>query len=194
MNTGAEFVMKHMILLLCIVVLLSGCEKKTDAMDLALQFRQTILSSEACAFDAKITADYGNTCYEFCMNCVLQKDGSLIFTVNEPQSINGISGEIGEMGGQLKFDDVALAFPLLADEQLSPICGPWILMKTLRNGFITSAGIVDQKTRLIIEDSYQEDTLTTHIWLQEGMEPLWGEIYHNGYRILTIQLENFEIL
>lgn len=186
--------MKRMICMMCMMIFLTGCQKPTNAMDVALQFRQNLNAGTACVFDVKITADYGKTCYAFMLNCEAEKDGSLTFNVTAPETISGIMGSISEKGGQLTFDDSALAFPLLADEQLSPISAPWIFIKSMRGGFITSAGMVDNQVRLIMEDSFQGDTLTVHTWLDANNMPILAEIYHNGYRILTLEMENFQIL
>ena len=44
------------------------------------------------------------------------------------------TGKLTGEGGELIFDETALYFELLAEEQLSPNCAPWILVKTLRKG------------------------------------------------------------
>ena len=186
--------MRRMICLICMMVFLVGCNKASNAMDLALQLRQELNGAEGCKFDVRITADYGTSCYTFLINCQWGKDGSIDFTVTAPDSISGITGSLTDEGAKLTFDDVALAFPMLADGQLSPISAPWIMMRALRSGFISSAGHVDGKVRLIVDDIYQEDPLSVHIWLDGANVPMLAEIYHNGYRILTMELENFQIL
>ena len=176
------------------VIFLAGCNNHIDVMDTALQLRQDLNVANGCRFDVRITADYGNNCYTFLLNCEAGSNDTLDFTVTAPESIRSITGSISNKGGQLTFDDAALAFPLLADDQLSPVSAPWIFLKSLRSGYITSAGSVDDQVRLILEDSFQGDTLTIHIWLDIYNQPILAEIYHNGYRILTMEVENFQIL
>lgn len=186
--------MKQLICLICILVMLTGCNKTTDAMDVAMQFRQELNTAASCSFDAKITADYGNTCYTFLLNCETGNSGTLKFAVAAPESIRDITGSVSDAGGQLTFDDAALSFPLLADQQLSPISAPWILLKALRGGYISSAGTVNDQVRLIVEDSFEKDPLTIHIWLDADNNPVLGEIYHDGYRILAVEVENFQFM
>ena len=160
----------------------------------ALALRATLLQASGCVLDVEITADYGNKTYTFAMGCKFDAHGNLFFTVLSPESIEGITGTIDTEGGSLRFDDTALAFPLLADEKLSPVSAPWILMKTLRSGFITSAGTDGETTRLIIDETYEAKTLSAHIWLNKEGIIQSAEIYWDSYRILTIEIKNFQIL
>jgi hypothetical protein len=183
---------KLTIILLCLF--LCGCTKTEGAMDAGLALRSDLLSASGCTLDATVTADYGNKTYTFAMGCEFDAHGNLSFIVQSPQTIADISGTVGSQGGALTFDDIALSFPLLADEQLSPVSAPWIFMKTLRSGFITSAGMDDGKTRLIIDETYEDKTLTVHVWLDEGSKPVQAELYWDGRRILTLEVTNFVIL
>lgn len=159
-----------------------------------LQLRSRICSALSCSFDAEITADYGDQTHTFSVGCSFDASGNLKFVVQSPETIAGIEGSIDTAGGKLQFDVTALAFPLLADDQLSPISAPWILMKTLRSGFITSAGKVDGYTRLIVDDSFDSDPLTLHIFLDDSNSPTEAEIYWHNRRILTLSICNFQML
>lgn len=183
---------KAFLLLLCI--LLSGCATTDDAMARGLQLRSRISSASSCSFDAEITADYGDQTYTFSVGCTFDSSGNLKFVVQSPETISGIEGTIDSAGGNLLFDDTALAFPLLADDQLSPVSAPWILMKTLRSGFITSAGMVDGYTRLIVDDSFDSDPFTLHIFLDNTNSPTEVDIYWHNRRILTLSIRDFRIL
>ena len=163
-------------------------------MDAGLSLRSGILSATGCTFDATVTADYGNQTYTFAMGCEFDAHGNLTFTVRSPQTIAGISGTVGTEGGALRFDDTALSFPLLADEQLSPVSAPWVFMKTLRSGFMTSAGEDGGLLRLIIDETYEEKTVTAHVWLDENTIPVQADLYWDGRRILILEVINFQIL
>ncbi len=184
--------MKRIAFLLLLVLLLSGCRSE-DVMDRAMNLRARLLAAEACSFDAVITADYGNKTYTFAMGCQIDAHGNLSFTVQEPQTIAGITGTISQEGGKLTFDDTALSFGLLADDQLTPISGPWILMRALRGGYLTSCGADGELTRLIIDDSYAEDALMLHIWLDSADTPVQADIFWDNRRILTVTVKNFSI-
>ena len=158
-----------------------------------MMLRSQLLSARECTFDAEITADYGDKICSFSMNCIGNSDGSLLFTVTAPETIAGITGSVSEEGGKLTFDDTVLQFPLLADDQLSPVSAPWIFYHTLRNGYLTSAGMEDGQLRLSIDDSFRDDALHLDIWLNEADIPIRSEILHENTRILTLTVENFQI-
>ena len=163
-------------------------------MTRGLQLRSRICSASSCSFDAEITADYGDQTYTFSVGCTFDTSGNLEFVVQSPETISGIEGSIDSAGGKLEFDDTALAFPLLADDQLSPVSAPWILMKTLRSGFITSAGTVGGYIRLIVDDSFDCDPFTLHIFLDDANSPTEAEIYWHNRRILTLSIRNFQMM
>ena len=174
--------------------MLSGCSGKNDLSDRAVALRSKLQAAQGCSFDASVTADYGDKTYTFAMGCRVDAHGNLSFTVKEPESIAGISGVIDNSGGKLTFDDHMLAFPMLADGQVSPVSGPWILMKTLRSGYLTSCGMEAGYVRVAIDDSYADDALHLDIWLDEKDLPKRGEILWKGRRILSLDIENFVFL
>jgi len=175
------------------VVLLTGCTGKRDELDRAMKLRASLLGCLECSFDVTITADYGDEIYTFAMNCQTGGRGDVRFTVLQPESIAGITGEIASGEGKLTFDDVALHFPLMADDQITPVSGPWILMKTLLGGYLTAACEEEDLLHLTIHDSYAEDALQLEIWLDGEDAPVHGEILFDGRRIVTMNVENFSI-
>ena len=185
--------MKRLIVGLTALFLLAGCTGKRDELDRAMKLRASLLGCLGCSFDVKITADYGDELHEFVMNCQTGGRGDLQFTVLQPESIAGITGQIASGAGTLTFDDVALYFPLLADGQVTPISGPWILMKTLLGGYLTAVTEEEDLLHLTIHDSYEEDALQMEIWLNEDDIPICGEILYDGRRIVTMTVENFSI-
>lgn len=155
---------------------------------------RTKLLAQAVSFDAEITADYGDKTYTFSMHCESDTKGDMTFTVTQPESIAGISGTLSSTGGKLTFSDTALAFELMADDQLSPVSAPWILMKTLRSGYLTSCGQEGEILRIAIDDSYEDDALHLDIWLDEKDLPFQAEISWQGRRLLSVLVTNFTFL
>ena len=186
--------MKRMAVILCFVLLLSGCSSSEENLDRAMALRAKLLAAKGCSFDAVITADYGDMSYTFSMNCTADEQGNLQFSVLEPQTITGISGNISATGGKLTFDDKVLAFSLMADGLVTPVSAPWLLVKTLRSGYLTSCGQEGQYLRLSIDDSYEEDALHLDIWLGKEDIPVQAEIIWQGRRLLSIQVENFTFM
>lgn len=186
--------MKITAVALCLAVLLTGCTGKRDEMDRAMGLRAKLLASPGCSFEAAVTADYGNVLHSFCMSCRGDNQGNLSFEVTEPETLAGITGTVGMDGGRLTFDGTALAFDLMADDQISPVSGPWILLKTLLGGCLTDCGVEGQLLRLAIDDSYADDALRMDIWLNEENCPVRGEILFDNRRIVTMDISDFCIL
>lgn len=185
--------MKRAAALVCILILLSGCSSKNTELERGMALRSKLLSAEKVSFDAQIQADYGDKLHTFSMSCETDSLGNLSFTVTAPETISGITGSISQEGGKLTFDDVALQFDLMADDQLSPISAPWILMKTLRSGYLTSGCTEEEQVRLTIDDSYEDDALQLDIWLDGGDLPSRAEILYDGRKILSLSVSNFQI-
>lgn len=185
--------MKRAVCLMVLLVLLTGCAGKQGELDRAMALRSRLLS-HGVAFDAQITADYGDRTYGFAMACEADTQGNLTFTVTEPEAISGIRGSISAAGGKLTFDGEALAFGLLADGQLAPVSAPWLLLNTLRSGYLTNCTVEGDKLRLAIDDSYADDALHLDIWLDADDQPMRGEALWKGRRILTVAIQNFRFL
>ena len=184
--------MKRLAAALLSVVLLTGCGSQKASLDRAMELRAKMMASQGCAFDAVITADYGNQTQTFSVSCEANGQGDMTFPVKEPQTIAGITGKISGTGGALTFDDQVLAFELLAEGQVTPVSAPWILVRTLLGGDVRSCMEEDGMLRLSVVDGYQDDALQMEIWLEEY--PKFAEILWQDRRILTLEIENFRIL
>lgn len=183
--------MKRLAALLVVVILMSGCTGKGEQLERAMALRSKMLVSR-CTFTAQITADYGDKLYEFTMDCQADANGNLQFSVCQPESIAGVTGQVSQSEGKLTFDnDKAVAFELLADGQLAPVAAPWVLIRTLRSGYLTSCAQEGEMLRVAIDDSYEEDALHLDIWLDSQDLPARGEILWQGRRILSIRVVNF---
>lgn len=180
--------------MLILSVLLSGCSAEDAALKQGMTFRSNLLSAEGCRFGASITADYGDELYAFSMECQADASGNLTFSLTEPETLSGISGTVSDEGGRITFEDTALTFPLLTDDQLSPASAPWIFVKTLRSGYLTSACMEDGMLRLSMDDTYEEDALHLDIWMDENRMPVRGDILYDGRRILSVEVEDFTFL
>ena len=183
--------MRRIFAILVFLSLLCGCTSANSDMDSALQMRQKLLNSDGCSFDCVITADYADEIYTFSMHCQSNKNGDFRFEVTAPQEISGVTGKIDGSGGALTFDDKVLAFSLLADEQLSPVSAPWILVHTLQSGYLSAAAHTDDGLWIKIDDSYAEDALQLDIWTDKTDLPQSCEIVFRGRRILSVDVRNF---
>lgn len=182
--------MKKLGLWLLLLTMLSGCSENPKEMEEGLALRTRLLNASSFVFDSDVTADYGDELHQFSVSCRADREGNVDFTVSAPETIAGITGNITDDGGKLTFDDTALHFELLNDGQLSPVSAPWVLVKTLRSGYLTAACQEEGGLRLTVDDSYEDDALTLDIWLDEQNMPKRAEILCDGRRILTLTVKN----
>jgi len=174
-------------------LLMTGCGSQKEELDQAMALRAKLMAAPGCSFDADITADYGTELQRFSVYCEADYQGNLTFTVTEPETIAGISGKISAEGGALTFDDKVLSFELLAQGQVTPVSGPWLLVRTLLGGNVTACTREDGLLRISAEDGFQADALQMEIWL-DGDSPKAAEVVWKDRRILTLAIENFRIL
>lgn len=186
--------MKRLIGLIVVVLMLFGCKADNRELSAVMDFRSQLQQGQGCSFTAKITADYGSNIYQFTLDCKLDGEGDFVFTVVDPDSISGISGQIDGQGGKLTFDDQMLAFDTLADGQISPVSAPWVMTKTLTGGYIAAAGKNGDDIYAVMNDSYREQALELDIWFDSSMLPKHCEILWQGRRVLSLDVENFVIL
>jgi len=186
--------LKRMLALTALMLGMTGCSIENAPIDRALSFRSDLLSGEGCSYGAEVTADYGDELYVFSMDCRGTAGGDVTFTVTGPEVISGISGTVSNDGGTLTFEDTTLHFGLLTDDQLSPVSGPWIFLRTLRSGCISSACVEEQLLHITADDSYADDALTLDIWLDGENRPVGADVLYDGKRILSMKIENFTLL
>lgn len=185
--------MKRLLAVVVLLLTLNGCSLMESEMDKALALRNRLLGS-GCTFDVAVTADYDKKVYIFDMKCNADANGSLTFEVISPDTISGISGEISAEGGKLTFDDQALLFETIADGQITPVSAPWVLIRTLRSGYIKACGKYDNGLRIQIDDSYEDNALHLEILTDESNFPIQAEILWEGRRFLSMTVENFTFL
>ena len=172
------------------IVFLLGCSGPEPAMEAALDLRSRCLASPAVRFRAEIRADYITGFEEFTLDCETSPDGAVAFRVASPEEIADICGTVRQDEGTVEFDGAVLAYPLMAQGRLSPLSGPWVVMKAIRSGCIIAAGQEGELTRITIDDSYADNALTVDVWLEEG-QVIQAEVAWEGLRCLVMTFDDF---
>ena len=149
---------------------------------------------QGCVFGVDVTADYADSLIRFTLDCSVNENGSLAFTVAEPVEISGIQGKIQAGQGKLIFAETVLSVPLLAEGELSPLSGPWLLISALRGGYMVSAGKEGELIRLSVNDSYEANALRLDIWLDDNMIPQSAEVFRQGRRVLSMVIKDFRFV
>ena len=182
--------MKRLFTVFTAVFCLVGCSSKNSYMDELYQFRNDLLQSKDVSFEAEITADYGKEYYIFQVACNGDELGNLDFEVISPDTISGIQGNISREDGFLTFDNYVLAFDTMAEDRLTPVTAPWVVLKALRTGYITSCGRKDTGYSAVIRDTYEDDYLSIDLLFQGDM-PVYAEVFWNDARIISMNIINF---
>ena len=159
-----------------------------------MTFRDSLLDSSGFGFTARITADHGAELDIFTMTVISDPEGNVVFEVVEPDVISGITGTVTRAGGALTFDDTILGVPMQADGRLAPVAAPWVLVKALRSGYISSVGKEGDQWHLTLLDSYEEDALVLDVWFDGEWRPLFSEFLYKNERILTMELEDLRFV
>ena len=174
-----------------LLVFLLGCSGADADLEAALELRSRCLAASSVTFGAEVRADYITQIEEFSLACSLDREGNMTFQVLEPEEIADVGGTVaGE--GTVEFEGTVLAFPLMAEGRLSPLSGPWVLMRAIRTGAIVAVGREGELLHLTIDDSYADNALTVDIWLEDG-EIEEAEIAWEGRRCLTMTVDDFSI-
>jgi len=185
--------MKRFALICLVLILLCGCTADSAGLERAMALRGKIQQKDV-TFDATITADYGDKVHTFALQCQGDTIGNMKFVVTAPENIAGITGTVAKGSGKLTFDEKILAFDILADDLISPVSGPWVLLQTLRSGYLTSCSNEGELLRVSIDDSYEKNALHLEVWLNHEDTPQQCEIYWQGRRLLSIDVKNFSFL
>lgn len=184
--------MKRILGWLLAATLLAGCTND-DGLDRAMEARSKFQSA-SCRFRATVSADYGEMIHTFVMDCHADRQGNVEFSVVAPDTISGIIGKLTGESGFLTFDHEILAFDMLADGQLSPVSAPWVLLHTLRGGYLRYVSESEAALRLTVDDTYADNAMQVDIWLDGDGHPGAAEILWQSRRILTMKIESFEFL
>lgn len=186
--------MRRIVILFVAMIMLSGCSGKGNDLQYAKDLRSKLQSADALSFEAQITADYGKEIYTFLLKCEAVQQGDIHFEVLEPESISGIAGKISGESGEITFDDKVLAFNTLADGYISPVSSPWVMINSLKSGYITSCGQAEDDYRISLNDSYADDALQLDVWVDSKGDLKQCDIFYKERRCLTIVVKNFTYL
>lgn len=183
--------MKRCFPIILVVLLLFGCRNDSLLVDEILLLRNRVASSSSCSFVADVTVDYGDSIYSFSADCCLDAKNNMEITILAPASIAGIKGRISADSGKLTFDEQVLAFEMVANGQVTPICAPWLLMKALRGGYISMCSSEDTGIFVRIDDSYKDADFGLDIRLDNQNIPVSAEIVWEGKRIVSMTIKEF---
>ena len=184
--------MFKLIAVLICVGLFGGCSAQKEMAPLQ-QLKQSLAQSQGCEFDALIVSQSEGRVYQFTLHCIA-RDGALQFEVVSPESIKGIGGTVAAGGGKLRFEDVLLAFPLLADGDVSPVIAPWLFMDSLQNGLVRYAKQLDGSVSVSLTNNFRGQEYQADVELSRDGSPDSCQLYWDGRCLLRLRVEGFRLL
>ena len=183
--------MKRCLIIIVSFFVLLGCSKENAQIEKIVELRDRIQSSKECRFEAAVTLDYGDSVYSFRAICATDEENNMSIDILEPASISGVRAQITGSSGKLTFDEEVLAFEMIANDQITPICVPWLLIEALRGGYINACGSGDHGVFARIDDSFNKTEFSIEVWLDSENVPCEAEMLWEGKRIVSIQIDNF---
>ena len=186
--------MKRLLAVWMVLCFFSGCAANKAGADPSLTLRNELQKGSECSFRCTVTADYGDSITAFTMDCVSSGNGDMTITLVEPETICGIQGIISQESGALTFEDKVLLVQLLADGQITPICSPWLMVRTLLGGIVRATECSANGSQVIYDDVFSSEPFQMYAQLNGDHIPVICEFVWQGRRIITVQVDNFKIL
>ena len=159
------------------LVLLCGCGRSAEMS--AEDVRAHFASLDSCTAHLKIISDLDESVLEFESDYVYNREDSDSFTLTAPESVAGIGGRIsGEENGAFTLQYNDLWFCLLNDLRYAAPAQVW---SEHTNG----------ESLLVLRYEKADDSVEKQVWLrQSDLQPVYAELYADGARVLTIQVES----
>ena len=156
-----------------------------------MELRTRLQQGNGCAFTAQVTADYQDEIHNFTLECQTDSAGRMQFCVSAPDTIAGITGYISAENATLTFDDTVLLFSPLADGQIAPVVAPWLVLHSLKSGYLSATSDTENGYILHVDDVYFRQSVRVMIEVDSNDCPTGAEIYWQGRQILSLRIQNF---
>lgn len=182
---------------LALLTACGGTAAGDTAEELALAVRGEYLAMERCAAEVAVTADYGQRVYEFLLSAAVEGEETVL-TLREPELAAGITARIGEEGGVMEYDGLALETGPLDGEGLSPVSALPALLTAARSEYMAECTLErtgDSELLRVRCADPEEPPGTgreTALWFDAETHTLVrGEISVDGYRVIQCELTGF---
>lgn len=172
---------------------LTACNRNSvdRSMQQAIDFRTALMSAGGCAFQADVSADFGEKVYDFTVQCRYMQDEKAVLTVTKPEIIAGIEATVSADGARITFDGTELDFGHLANGRVAPMAVPWLLGRAWSSEYIHAAGKDGETVVVTYLMGYNEDEITIETWFDAAGTPVRCDISHDRQRCLAITISDF---
>lgn len=182
---------------LALLTACGGTAAGDPAEELALAVRGEYLAMERCAAEVAVTADYGQRVYEFLLSAAVDGEETVL-TLREPELAAGLTARIGEEGGALEYDGLALDTGPLDGDGLSPVSALPALLSAARSEYMAECALErtgdSELLRVLCADPEAAPGTgrETTLWFDpETYALVQGEISVDGYRVIQCRLSGF---
>lgn len=174
-----------------IIFFFSGCTGEKNHLTPAIDFRAKLVQSGGCHFVCNVIADYGNEIQQFRLSCDADEQGTVSFTILEPEILAGISAKITDGGKHLDYEGLMVDLGLLADGNLPPASAPGWIVNSWLSGYILWAGNEGELYRVTCEQQMNDSLFQIETFYKK-MLPIYAEICYNNQRVLRMEIEEFQ--
>lgn len=188
---------KCVICVLMTTLLLTGCGPAgvSEAEELALTIRGEYLAMDSCAFQAAVTADYGQRVYRYELAAAVN-GADTVLTLSAPETVAGLTARITGEDSLLEFDGVSVETGPLDSRGLTPVSAPPALLEAARSGYITACALEEDGTILRVDcgdPTGSPGTGTeTVLWFDAATHALMrGEVSVDGFRAILCEFAEF---
>lgn len=109
------------VLMMALLLTACGGERQAAAEELAHRVREEYASLSGWKGVMEVTADYGDSVYDFTLDVVWRREGDTVLTVTAPELIAGVTARVGPEGAFLEYDGASLGTGPLTGDGLSPL-------------------------------------------------------------------------
>lgn len=145
-------------------ILLTGCSKQNQNMEIWKQFSQAATEAKTISFVADVTADYGSKSFSYTLS-YKEQDGNGEIEVLAPEMIQGITAKITDDQVSIAYDTLLLDTGALDGHGTTPVSGMPQITQAVLTGHVET---------LSIEKNDGAETLLADITLSEDQRlMLW---------------------
>jgi hypothetical protein len=185
---------------LAMLLLLSACggQGQAEAAELAERVRAEYTALSGWQGTMELTADYGDSVYEFTVDVLWRREGETQLTVRVPEIISGLTARLAPEGRYLEYDGASLGIGALTEEGLSPMELVPRMMEELLEGYLAACRMLQEGEQRLLQLVYQdpdraagEGTVCTLYVEPDSGHLLRVELAEAGVVVLTGNMTSF---
>ncbi len=181
------------------LLLLAGCGGGGGATSdeaLALSIQKDFAAMTSCSCQVALRADYEARVFDYVLDVAYDASGADL-TIVEPAIAQGVTAHIQSGQTQLVYDGFSLDAGPLTEDGLSPVEAVPAFYQAITQGYIAAVDAAGETLTVTYRDGESAPGVGLETVVNfEGKTraPLWGELYRDGARIVTVQVKDFQCI